>query len=355
MKKKLLNKIITVSVILLFNLVITYGLIHTLVLSKLVIIEKNQTLNHQIDLSEGEIILQENSTVNGDLNLTKGSININNKSIIKGNITIKEGNLIIGDDVHISGNVTLNKGKIHLGESSIIEGSVKAEDNALEKHTTAQIKGEKPFVYTTYNLPPVLKYFDLLPETHKKALGFIFLTKQNSLARANHDLQPEDYYQAIYHYNNGQLETIDLKSPEVANFLKKAEKFYTDLPERMLGTHDVGATTKNYAINKKNADIYIPFDSSSQILIHEMGHVQDFQGNYCDLNPKLYPFQKDKAISEYGATHPGEDFAEAYAYYVLHYDTFQSLIKQDPDYQKKYDYIKQIFLSKEYGTKTIQS
>ena len=116
------------------------------------------------------------------------------------------------------------------------------------------------------------------------------------------------------------------------------------------------------------------------VFVHEMGHVTDTgvmngspaSGNsaFVDGNKPVYnddpsvefysiDFNSNSEIkseaseldfvSGYAMTDPFEDFAESYAYYVLHGDEFRELIKSNVALRKKYDYLKtQVFNGKEY-------
>ena len=150
-----------------------------------------------------------------------------------------------------------------------------------------------------------------------------------------------------------QLYPINLNNKELTQpFFDKAKDFFTKLPERMLGTHGVGATTIRFSINPKKADVYIPSDGSDYVFIHEMGHVQDFQENFSDFKIPRYPFlKKELAVSSYGSTHPGEDFAEAYLYYIMSHHYFSELIEENPEIQQKYYYLKKyVFAGKEFNS-----
>jgi hypothetical protein len=116
------------------------------------------------------------------------------------------------------------------------------------------------------------------------------------------------------------------------------------------------------------------------VLVHEMGHVTDtgaingsaaggISSFYDGSNPvygddpslEFYTldFKDDKTlkrtatewdfVSGYAMTDPFEDFAESYAYYVLHGNEFRSLAETNSVLQKKYEFLKnKVFNGKEY-------
>ena len=104
---------------------------------------------------------------------------------------------------------------------------------------------------------------------------------------------------------------------------------------------NIGATTEDFAHDKNFADIYLPASGSGTLILHEMGHVMDFKADYSDFHDPKYPWTKEDAVSGYGATHPGEDFAEAYRMYILNPKKFLELIEENPERQKKWEYLKE--------------
>jgi len=116
------------------------------------------------------------------------------------------------------------------------------------------------------------------------------------------------------------------------------------------------------------------------VLVHEMGHVTDTgaingtstsgESSFKDGSNPVYvddpslefytlDFQAENTLKEtatewdfvsgYAMSDAFEDFAESYAYYVLHGDEFRSLAGTNDVLQKKYDYLKnRVFNGKEY-------
>jgi hypothetical protein len=53
------------------------------------------------------------------------------------------------------------------------------QNSELYKDSSASIKGTKPKLFVTTDYPDFLKYFDSMPDSHKKEFGYIFLTSHN--------------------------------------------------------------------------------------------------------------------------------------------------------------------------------
>lgn len=116
------------------------------------------------------------------------------------------------------------------------------------------------------------------------------------------------------------------------------------------------------------------------VLVHEMGHIMDTGvmsgsyesgasaysdgGNRIYLNDSSLGFynisweREDKLkagsdkydfVSGYAMSDPFEDFAESYAYYILHGTEFRELAKHNSSLSRKYDFLKnKVFEGKEY-------
>lgn len=348
-----MKKFTLIIVTILINILVTFGLLYFFVLSKNIYIEPGVQVNKDLILSKGSIVLDERSTVTGKIFLEEGDIILKDKATIHGDIQVEQGNIQIGKEVNIQGNLSISEGNLTLGENVTIHGNIQLKTGDMQKHSTAQISGEKPALFITYDWPDALAYFDVLPQQHKEAVGFIFLTKDKNTIIRNDDVKKAtDYFDGIYYYKDHQLFSIDVANNiEAKPFFEKARTFFSDLPERRLGPFGVGATTKKYAHNGKKADIYVPAEGSRYTFIHEMGHVLDFKNDFSDFHEPTYPFISQKmALNSYAATHPGEDFAEAYKYYVLDPQYFSQLIEEEPQRQEKYDFLKQyVFENKEFS------
>jgi len=350
--KRLSPHLWVVIIVAFLTAAVTYGLAYHYVLSKYIEIEAGRTVNKDLKLEEGQIVLGDDSVVNGDLHINDGEILIGKRVRVHGDIEVGHGDLSIDDESRVDGSITVKNGQVHLGAGAQIEGDLRLDSGDFEKHSTAVIKGVKPDIFATYDWPPVIKYFDVLPENHKKALGYVLITKENNvLVRDPAVVKATDYFEGIYFYKDGKLVSVDLSDEAVVKpFFEKAKALFTKLPEANLPAFGVGATTLDFAMNPEKADIFIPSTGSSSIFIHEMGHVMDFQEDFSDFKVPKYPFLgKDMAVSGYGGTHPGEDFAEAYKYYVLSHEYFYELIEEMPERQEKYNYLRDhVFEGREF-------
>ena len=212
----------------------------------------------------------------------------------------------------------------------------------LPKNNFSQTIWETKILPEVSAFPEFLKYFDLLPEAHKKEFGYIFLTSWNMDIRGA-NLKPEDYFKGIYYFENKELKSFDFSDKEkLAKLYKNASEYVNIIPQRKVDRFSVWFTTKNYAFDRKRADIYISEDSASSILfIHEYGHVMDYAFGFTDTFTPKYPYyDKENAITEYGKFHIGEDFAEAYRYYILHNVTFHKKMIDNQEITDKYNYLK---------------
>lgn len=327
-----------------------------------ILLEENAVLQGGIEAEEGQIELGKGAKILGSIQLEKGEIRTGDDVEISQSIHLKKGNIVLGENnlihenlllgeanltIHphsiLEKNIHLNEGKLRLESNVQVKGNVIVENGKIEKHSTAKIEGEKPAVYITYDWPEALQYFDILPESHKNQVGYIMLTKgNNGLIREEEITNGSQYFEGIYDYADGKIITIDLSDQEVMEkFFKKAKTFFTSLPERRMTYFNIGATTEDFAHDKNFADIYLPARGSGTLILHEMGHVMDFKTDYSDFHDPKYPWTKEDAVSGYGATHPGEDFAEAYRMYSLNPKKFLQLIKENPERQEKWNYLKE--------------
>ena len=97
------------------------------------------------------------------------------------------------------------------------------------------------------------------------------------------------------------------------------------------------------------------------VLIHEIGHIVDInlarsnqRLNYFSeiswLNDNLAVADDTGFVSGYAATDAFEDFAETYAYYLLHGDKFRTLMTASSITKRKYDFMEySIFAGTEYS------
>ena len=200
--------------------------------------------------------------------------------------------------------------------------------------------------------PNALSYFDVLPESHKARVGFVFLTKgDNTAIRELSATGAGDYFDGAYAYSGGQLEPLDLSGAAEAPYRAAAKRFFGKISPYKLATHAVGASTLNFSMVRGRPDVYLASDASPDVLVHEMGHVADYGGNYTDYAVPRWPWTRSGALNDYGATHPGEDFAEAYRLYVLRGAEFrEAWAPASAEWRKKYEYLKtRVFSGSEYA------
>ncbi|MCP4523737.1 MAG: polymer-forming cytoskeletal protein [Candidatus Gracilibacteria bacterium] len=335
----------------LLNICVTLGLFYVFIFSKTVLIEEGVELDKNISATKSKVILSEYSKLNGDIELQEGEIILRNFAQIQGNILLNTGKIHLGEGTKVTGNI-ITSGGVLLGSGATVEGNI-SKNSQLTKHSHSEVTGEKPSVFITSDYPDFLKYFDVLPEKHKQAFGYIFLTSHNMDIRGK-ESKPEEYFKKVFIYKENKLQEINKQNnlELLEKLYQKAHTYINILPERKVDRFGVAFVTKNYANNINFADMYISSSAASPILfMHETGHVLDYKYAYIDYHIPSYPYpNKASAITDYGQFHKGEDFAEAYRYYVLHHKSFQNKIVQDKVRQKKYDYLKQyVFHGKEYN------
>ena len=337
--------------IILVNICVTFLMLHYFVFSKSVILDEGISLSQDIVRSESKIILSENSQLKWGITLEKWEIILKNNAIIIGNVSLTNGRIILEEWAEIYGNIQ-TKWEVILEENAIIHGNI-SKVSQLKKHSQSQVLWQKPNLFVTTNYPDFLKYFDVLPQKHKQAFWYIFVTSHNMDIRWA-DLEAKDYFQNIYVYRDNTLQQIDILEEQelVKKLFANAYEYINIIPERNIGRFWVWFVTKNYANDKKFADMYLSsYALSPTLFMHETGHVLDYKYSYIDYHSPTYPYpDKQSSITAYWEFHKWEDFAEAYRYYVLHHDSFQNKIKENPLRQDKYDFLKQyVFDNVEYN------
>ena len=337
--------------IIFLNISITLGLFYVFIFSKISLIEEWIHVKKDIIKDSSKIILSEWSILEWNINLNTWEIILKNNSKLIWDIYLNKWNIRIDENVTVIWNIYF-EWHILIGKNSSIEGNISKKSN-LNKHSTSTILGDKPSLYSTYDYPQFLKYFDVLPQKHKEAFWYIFLTSHNMDIRWV-ELKPEEYFKKIFIYKEDKLVEINTsKNPELlAKLYKKSSEYINLLPERKVWRFWVAFVTKNYAQNKNFADMYLSNNSAEPLLfMHETGHVLDYKYAYIDYHNPSYPYpNKESSITEYGKFHKWEDFAEAYRYYVLHNQSFKNKASKDRIIQEKYDYLKQhVFDGKEYN------
>lgn len=338
-------------VTIIINIFLTLGLFYIFIFSKVDLIDEWVHLKKNIIKEKSKIILSQSSQLEGNIEINMWEIILKENSKLIWDIILNTGNITLEKNTEIIWNIFFSW-EIILWENAKIIWNI-SKNSHLQKHSTSKISGEKPNLFVTTDYPEFLKHFDVLPEKHKLAFWYIFLTSSNMDIRGK-ELKPEEYFKKIFIYKDKKLQEINKsENPELlAKLYKKSSEYINIIPERNVGRFWVGFVTKNYAQDKNFADMYLSSTSAEPLLfMHETGHVLDYKYAYIDYHNPDYPYpDKESAITEYGKFHKWEDFAEAYRYYVLHHDSFQKKIAENKLRQNKYDYLKQyVFNNKEYN------
>ncbi len=349
--KNMMKKILIILWIILLNIAITFWMLHFFVLSKIVLIEEWVSVSKNIEKKEAKIIMNKNSKLFWNINLEKWEIIFKENSYLKWDIFLKKWKIKIEKNVIIDGNLYFN-GNIILGENSKINWNI-SKKARLEKHSMSYIFWKKPKLFITTDYPSFMKYFDSLPENHKNKFWYIYLTSHNMDIREN-DLKAKKYFKKILFYKDKKLQTLDIsKNPILVNKLyKNSKKYIEKLSEKKLERFWVWFVTKSWAFNKKKADMYISQNyANSELFLHEYWHIMDYAKNFIDYHNPVYPYPDRKnVITDYGAYHKWEDFAEWYRFYVLHNDNFQKIAKNNKVLKEKYNYFKKyVFENLEYN------
>lgn len=298
-----------------------------------------------------------------------GTVYISDGISFKWDIVMDKWTVVIWRRVKYSGTISLNEWKIIIWDFTVLKGNIETEmatvslwkkvkviwkiskEAKMSLYSDTLITWTKPSFYKTLDRPDALVYFDTLPEEHKNKFGHIFLIKNNVFDGIDvRNITPENYYEWIYYYENGELKEVDLKA-KWNDFLKVSKGFLNSIPAHRRGVYSVWWATRKRAYNKsKYWDIYLPSKGSSYVFIHEMWHIIDFKWAFSDNHIPKYPFSsKQNAITAYGWTHPWEDFAESYKYYIASPTSYKSLFEKNPEAKKKYEYMKKyVFKWKEY-------
>ena len=336
-------------IILLLILSIISYFWYTKLYQKYFIVFEWKTIKKDLNREETKILVASWAKLIWNINIKKWEIIFENNSSFSWNINLDTWKIIIKNNVVITWDINFSW-NITIGKNSKINWNIRQDAN-LFKDSSAFIKWKKPNLYVTTDYPDFLKYFDCLPDSHKKEFGYIYLTSSNMDIRWK-DLKSEQYFKDIYFYKNNKLTKFDFSDKvQLDKFYKNSKKYIDLIPERKVSRFWVWFTTKNYAFDKKHPDIYISSVYANSILFtHEYGHVMDYAYWFIDIYNPSYPYyKKENAITEYWKFHKWEDFAEAYRFYILHSNIFREMAKNNSEVKKKYSYIKKyVFKNFEY-------
>lgn len=266
-----------------FNIFLTLSLLYIFVFSKSVFVEEGTRIKKDIIREESKIVLSYDSYLEWNIDLEIWEIILKENASFSGTINMKQGSITLEKWAKIIGDI-ITEWSIILWENAKIEWNI-SKNSDLKKHSTSQISWEKPNLFVTTNYPDFLKYFDVLPQKHKEAFGYIFLTSHNMDIRWK-EMKPEKYYKSIFVYKSGKLQEINKKnnSDLLQKLYKKSSQYINIIPERNVWRFWVGFVTKNYALDKNFADMYISSYAVDPILFtHETGHVLDYKYHYIEF------------------------------------------------------------------------
>lgn len=296
--------------------------------------------------SEWTVYIEDWISFTWNIKLHKWTIVIGKRVKFTWNISLDTWTIVVWDFSMIKWDITTKVVNLSLWKKVKILWNI-SKNTELSRYSSSLITWTKPHFYKTIDRPDALVYFDILPEAHRSKLWYVFLIKNAIFDGVDtKNIKPEEYYDGIYYYKDKKLQQVDLKK-DWAKFLKASKEFLNSIPEHRRAVYNVWWATRKKAVNKSSYwDIYLPSKGSSITFIHEMAHVVDFKWNYSDFyNPK-YPYSsKSTSVTDYWATHPGEDFAESYRLYVSSPTYYKSLFKNNPEAKKKYNYMKKYVFS----------
>jgi hypothetical protein len=113
--------------------------------------------------------------------------------------------------------------------------------------------------------------------------------------------------------------------------------------------HEMGHITDTGVINGTSDSGYSRFMDGSNPVYGNDPSVNFYSLSFTDETTLRDDADELDFVSGYAMSDAFEDFAESYAYYVLHGEEFRELTKSNSVLQKKYDYLKtQVFNGKEY-------
>lgn len=226
-----------------------------------------------------------------------------------------------------------------------------------------------------YGIPVEYSYIDTGVESETPLPRDAYTDKLEDMGITLHpgtevDPSNTDSIRSLNHCKSLVYSTLKSLPPEPVSHLKHLTLNLSDKGRRGLGGGD------QIVLRCQNVED----EELVAVLVHEMGHVMDtgvMSGNlfgglseYMDGAAPIYKNdpsldfymiswvnhkqKKETAdeldfVSGYAMTDPFEDFAETYAYYILHGDEFKTLTKYNESIKKKYAYMREfVFDGKEY-------
>jgi len=120
----------------------------------------------------------------------------------------------------------------------------------------------------------------------------------------------------------------------------------------------LGSWPSNHILENMNKGIILEQPISIQTVVHEFGHLVDFNGIQCNYGCSITNYNTMKSqrmtifaipqpgyISNYAKTNTNENFAENFAYYVNRPITYTTKLLQDPSLKNEYNFLKNIIFS----------
>ncbi len=219
---------------------------------------------------------------------------------------------------------------------------------------------------------------EVLAETRAVAYNHKAVSEETSLEELGITLHPGTEYKpesngsprSLSHCKSLVYRTLKSLPEEPVKKLKHLTLYFSESGRRGLG----GGNT--IILRCQN----VTDEELAAVLVHEMGHIMDTgvmegswtagESQFVDGSKPIYKndpslgfytlsFKNDTEVkwsatkydfvSGYAMTDPFEDFAESYAYYILHGKEFRELAQDNDILERKYNYLKtRVFKGKEY-------
>lgn len=232
------------------------------------------------------------------------------------------------------------------------------------------------------SLPPALAFFKASPDSRNKKIAYVNpadLSFSKKLDNLSIKLHPGSEYRkdskpttsTLAHCKSIVYQTLESVPENHSKLVKDLTLYFTQDGRRGLGAKD---TVILRCLNVSDGEL-------SAVLVHELGHLVDtglLQGTESDFETEFLDYEKsvfeddpsvafyrtswqnskdtyDDAspldfVSGYAMNDPFEDFAETYAYYMLHGAEFRKLAEENGKLFEKYTYMKDVvFDQKEFG------
>jgi len=161
--------------------------------------------------------------------------------------------------------------------------------------------------------------------------------------------------------NNINVYTALSKLPEDVLQVAKGQTLYISNQDGRSYTV-LGAWSEYHILENMNKGIILEQPISIHTVLHEFGHVIDFNAIQCnygcsltnynsmkDKRIEIFSTHQEKYISNYASTNSNENFAENFAYYVNQPSIYQTKFLDDSNLEEEYDFLNNIFSGKAYS------